>query len=52
VARIYQEHLDAHPAKAVALLGGYTERTAARRIKEAENAGLLPPTTPGRKRKA
>jgi hypothetical protein len=52
VARIYREHIDTSPTRAVALLGDYSERTAARRIKEAEKAGLLPSTTPGRKRKA
>jgi hypothetical protein len=50
VAKIYREHLAASPTRAVALLGGYSERTAARRIKQAEEAGLLPRTTPGKKR--
>jgi len=52
VARIYREHSDASPTRAVAMLLGVSERTAARRLKLAEEAGLLPPTTPGRKRKA
>jgi hypothetical protein len=51
VARIYREHLTASPTRAVALLLGYSERTAARRVQQAREAGLLPPTTPG-KRKA
>jgi hypothetical protein len=51
VAKDYRDHLNASPARAVALLGGYSERTAARRIKQAEEAGLLPKTTPGKKRK-
>lgn len=51
VARIYREHVDASPTQAVAMLGGYTTRTAARRVQQARAAGLLPATTPG-KRKA
>lgn len=52
VARIYREHVDASPTRAVAMLGGYaSERTAARRVQQAREAGLLPKTTPG-KRKA
>lgn len=51
VARVYREHLDASPTRAVSLLLGYSERTAARRVQQARAAGLLPATTPG-KRKA
>jgi hypothetical protein len=52
VARIYQQHIGTSPTRAVALEYDFSERTAARRIKEAERVGLLPVTTPGRKRKA
>jgi hypothetical protein len=51
VASVYREHLDASPTRAVSLLLGYSERTAARRVQQARAAGLLPATTPG-KRKA
>jgi hypothetical protein len=51
VAKVYREHLDASPTRAVSLLLGYSERTAARRVQQARKAGLLPATTPG-KRKA
>jgi hypothetical protein len=33
------------------MLGGYaSERTAARRVQQAREAGLLPKTTPGKRR--
>ncbi len=51
VADIYLAHLDSAPAKAVATLLGYADRTAARRVNEARAAGLLPESTQ-RKRKA
>jgi hypothetical protein len=51
VARVYREHIDTTPTRAVQLAGNYSERTAARRIQQARAAGLLPKTTPG-KRKA
>jgi hypothetical protein len=51
VAKVYREHLEASPTRAVSLLLGYSERTAARRVQQAREAGLLPATTPG-KRKA
>jgi hypothetical protein len=51
VAKVYREHLDASPTRAVSLLLNYSERTAARRVQQARAAGLLPKTTPG-KRKA
>jgi hypothetical protein len=52
VAKVYREHLDKGPTKAVELLVGYdSARTAARRVQQAREAGLLPATTPG-KRKA
>jgi hypothetical protein len=50
VAKVYRQHLNSSPTRAVALYGGYSDRTAARRIKQAAEAGLLPPTSPGRKR--
>ena len=51
VARIYREHRDGHPIQAVKALRGYSsERTAARRVKAAEHAGLLPKTTKGKRR--
>ena len=51
VARVYREHVDSSPTRAVGLLLGYGDRTAARRVQQAREAGLLPKTTPG-KRKA
>lgn len=48
VARVYREHIDHQPTKAVGLILGYTQRTAARRVEQARAAGLLPPTTPGK----
>lgn len=41
VARIYQEHPEA-PVKAVSALMGMSERTAARRVREAREQDLLP----------
>jgi hypothetical protein len=52
VAKVYREHVgQRNPTQIVATVLGYSERTAARRIQQARQAGLLPPTTPG-KRKA
>jgi hypothetical protein len=51
IARVYREHVGTTPTRAVQLAGGYSERTAARRVQQARAAGLLPQTTPG-KRKA
>jgi hypothetical protein len=51
VTAVYREHVDASPTQAVAMLLGYSTRTAARRVEQARAAGLLPKTTPG-KRKA
>jgi hypothetical protein len=50
VARVYRENADTAPTKAVEEFFGYSARTAARRVGQARTAGLLPPTTPGRKR--
>ncbi len=52
VAKVYAENLQGSPVKAVqAVLGYKSERTAARRVQQARDEGLLPPTTAG-KRKA
>lgn len=52
VASTYRQHVNARPVQAVQAVMGYkSTRTTARRIKAAEAAGLLPPTTPGRRRK-
>lgn len=51
VARVYTENVDQQPTRAVELFLGKSARTAARRIKQAEDAGLLPPTTKGKKRR-
>jgi hypothetical protein len=50
VARVYLEHAQTSPTAAVEAILGYSARTAHRRIKSAEEAGLLPSTTPGKKR--
>jgi len=50
VARVYREHFDQSPSQAVQMLLGYSERTAGRRIRQAREAGLLPATSPGKKR--
>lgn len=51
VARIYLEYADSgRPTQAVATLKGYEPRTASRRVKQAEEAGLLPKTTVGKRR--
>jgi hypothetical protein len=53
VARVFRDHVDDSPTSAVREVLGYgSDRTAARRIKQAEEAGLLPTTERGRKRKA
>lgn len=51
VAQTYLDNVNAEggPRRAVQRLG-FTERTADRRIKQAEQAGLLPTTSPGKKR--
>lgn len=50
VAEVYREHASGHPVQAVEALLGCSRRTASRRIKQAEEAGLLPATTQGKKR--
>lgn len=51
VAKVYREHLANAPIAAVRVLLGYhSDRTAARRVQQARAAGLLPPTTPGKRK--
>lgn len=50
VAEVYQADRAGAPAAAVETVLGYTARTAHRRIKQAEVAGLLPTTTRGKRR--
>lgn len=51
VAYIYKQNIHKkNPTEAVERNFGYSGRTASRRVKEAREAGLLPPTTQGRKR--
>ena len=53
VAETYLKNADADPTTAVQNLLGYgSRRTAERRIKQAEEAGLLPRTTPGKRRRS
>ncbi|WP_169515767.1 hypothetical protein [Amycolatopsis nigrescens] len=51
VARLYRENIDGSPIKIISEECKVSERTAVRRVKQARDAGLLPPTTKG-KRKA
>jgi hypothetical protein len=51
VAKVYRENLKSSPTRAVELRFGWSKRTAARRVQQAREAGLLPRTSPG-KRKA
>jgi Family of unknown function (DUF6214) len=50
VARVYREHSDDRPTHAVQRAFGGSYRTAARNVERARDAGLLPPTTPGKKK--
>jgi hypothetical protein len=50
VSRVCTAHVGGRPTEAVEAMGN-SRRTAARRIGQARGAGLMPPTTPG-KRKA
>ena len=50
VARIYRAHLEEAPTKAVEVGMNYSPRTAARRVQQARAAGLLPQTSPGKKK--
>lgn len=50
VAKIYRENIDGAPLDMVRTLMGYgSDRTAARRVKAAREAGYLPPTTQGKR---
>jgi Family of unknown function (DUF6214) len=51
VADVYREHIEERPTEAVSRAFGVSHRTAARYVQQAREAGLLPDTTPG-KRKA
>jgi len=52
VADLYRQYVEGRPVETIRTLMGYgSERTAARRVEQARAAGLLPETTPG-KRKA
>lgn len=51
VAEIYREHIADRPTIAVTRAFGVSHRTAARYVQQARESGLLPDTTPG-KRKA
>ena len=50
VARVYREHFDNNPTQKVETLLNYTTRTAARRVRQARDAGLLPDTSQGKKK--
>ena len=50
VAEVYREHSDDRPTHAVQRVFGGSYRTAARNVERARDAGLLPPTTPGKKK--
>ena len=50
VAEVYRSHLATGPTKAVREQFFVSERTAANYVQRARQAGLLPPTTPGKKR--
>lgn len=50
VAEVYRENLDCSPRSRVIAVLGYSDRTADRRIKEAEAAGLLQPRGRGKRR--
>lgn len=50
VAEIFREHVGGAPTQAVAALLGVASRTAARRVQQARDAGLLPATKQGKKK--
>lgn len=51
VAKLYREHVEGRPVESLRTLMGYgSDRTAARRVEQARAAGLLPSTTPGKKK--
>lgn len=49
VAALYRAAVDGNPTRAVERVMGYSKRTAGRRVQQARAAGLLPPTTKGKK---
>lgn len=49
-AEVYAANIDARPILAVAATLQVSERTAARRVEHARKQGLLPETTPGRRK--
>lgn len=51
VAKVYRDNISGRPVESVRVTMGYgSERTAARRVEQARAAGLLPATTPGKKK--
>jgi len=50
VAQVYRARIDDRPTAAVAAAFGVAHRTAALYVQRAREAGLLPPTTRGKKR--
>ncbi len=50
IADVYREHFDSRPTDAVRRAFGVSDRTAARYVDHARKAGLLPSTTPGKKK--
>jgi hypothetical protein len=50
VAEVYRRHVDDRPTEAVRLAFGWKHSTAAEYVRRARRAGLLPATTPGKRR--
>jgi hypothetical protein len=51
VAKVYKDNIHGSPVQEIQQVLGYgSERTAARRVQQARDAGLLPPTSPGKRR--
>lgn len=50
IAETYREHVNDRPTEAVSRAFGVSHATAARYVRQARDAGLLPPTTPGKKK--
>jgi Family of unknown function (DUF6214) len=49
VAEIYRAHIDSNPTEKVAAAFGKDRRTAGRYVRQARDAGLLPPTSRGKR---
>lgn len=49
VAEVYRRHFEGRPVEAVGAAFGVSYRTAGRYVQLCRDAGLLPPTTPGKK---